>query len=189
MKCNRCRSSRVEKRRLRVSTCFGADRTRVGYRWERRCTASRSPNEDTRECLGRSRRPSEVRRLVILRLLNLQANQIERNADGRWQGVSCVADCACRRQICRTRPSAASQVCISTSGRQPLALSSVGVARGRASRHGRHKGNRRLLAKLKARPRASTARRRQSGGRRRGQTPMNGRPPSAITPACLLRSD
>ena len=30
MKCNRCRSSRVEKRRLRVSTCFGADRTRVG---------------------------------------------------------------------------------------------------------------------------------------------------------------
>ena len=25
------------------------------------------PNEDTRECLGRSRRPSEVRRQVILR--------------------------------------------------------------------------------------------------------------------------
>ena len=120
---------------------------------------------------------------------NLQANQIERNADGRWQGVSCVADSACRRQICRTWPISSSHVCISTSGRQPLALSSVGVARGRASRHGRHKGNRRLLAKLKARPRASTARRRQSGGRRRGQTPMNGRPPSAITPACLLRSD
>ena len=118
-----------------------------------------------------------------------KAAQIERNADGRWQGVSCVADRACRRQICRTWPSAASQVCISSSGRQPLALSSVGVARGRASRHGRHKGNRRLLAKLKARPRASTARRRQSGGCRRGQTPMNGRPPSAITPACLLRSD
>ena len=139
--------------------------------------------------LGRSRRLSEVRRLVILRLLNLQANQIERNADGRWQGVSCVADFACRRQICRTWPMSSSHMCISTSGRQPLALSSVGVARGRASRHGRHKGNRRLLAKLKARPRASTARRRQSGGRRRGQTPMNGRPPSAITRACLLRSD
>ena len=117
------------------------------------------------------------------------SHQIERNADGRWQGVSCVADCACRRQICRTWPMSSSHVCISASGRQPLALSSVGVARGRASRHGRHKGNRRLSAKLKARPRASTARRRQSGGRRRGQTPMNGRPPSAITPACLLRSD
>ena len=33
-------------------------------RWERRCTASRSPNEDTRECLGRSRRASEVRREI-----------------------------------------------------------------------------------------------------------------------------
>ena len=170
-----------------MSTCFGANRTRVGGSVDARPVDPRTRTR-ANAWVARDGRRKFVD-LVILRLLNLQANQIERNADGRWQGVSCVADFACRRQICRTWPMSSSHVCISTSGRQPLALSSVGVARGRASCHGRHKGNRRLLAKLKARPRASTARRRQSGGRRRGQTPMNGRPPSAITPACLLRSD
>ena len=42
MKCNRCRSSRVKKRRLRVSTCFGANRTRVGGSVDARPVAPRT---------------------------------------------------------------------------------------------------------------------------------------------------